>query len=109
MKLSIPIDLEFNKQNFIKLLKLGAEGNQVIYSHKQISDWCDKFWAKYYLDDLDIPEEIECILSVLADVETQWDLYLVNTYRLEQLQNIDYESVKLPCNWFRNWLGEIDT
>ena len=110
MKLSTPIDLEYNKQNFIVLLTLGSDENQDLYSHKQISEWCDNFGGNYFLDDdLDVPEEIEKILPVLTDVEAQWVLFLANTYSYEQLNEIDLEFVKLPCSWFQDWLSKIDT
>jgi len=35
-------------------------------------------------------------MPILADIETQWDLYLANTYSLSQLQQLDFEAVKLP-------------
>jgi hypothetical protein len=48
-------------------------------------------------------------LPVLTDVEAQWVLFLANTYSYEQLNEIDLESVKLPCSWFQDWLSKIDT
>ncbi|WP_125783663.1 hypothetical protein [Pseudoalteromonas rubra] len=107
MELSKPISLDFTKENFISLLNYGADENQLTYSHKQIAEWSEKFWNKYH--DIDAPKEIEDIMSTLADVETQWDLYLVSTYKVEQLQNINLDSVNLPFSWFKSWLDEIDT
>ena len=105
MKLSEPINLAFTKDNVIKLLLLGKVPSESPYSHKQIAEWCERFWNKYC--EIDAPEEIEKIMPVLADVETQWDLYLVNTYDLKELQNQDFDNVKLPTLWFTNWLKQL--
>tara|TARA_R110000751_G_scaffold122853_1_gene223519 strand:- start:2959 stop:3282 length:324 start_codon:yes stop_codon:yes gene_type:complete len=107
MELSKPINLDLTKENFISLLEYGADENQLTYSHKQIAEWSEKFWNKYY--DVDAPKAIEDILSTLADVETQWDLHLVNTYKVDELQNVNLDLVNLPFSWFNDWLGEIDT
>jgi hypothetical protein len=55
--------------------------------------------------DIDTSTDIESIMPLLADVETQWDLYLVDTSELKS-QNL--ESVCMPTVWFQNWLGEVD-
>ena len=106
MELSEPINLEFTRENAIKLLSWGEEPDDSPYSHKQIAEWCERFWNIYC--DVDAPDEIENIMPVLADVETQWDLYLANTYSLEQLQTQNFEEVALPVKWFTDWLREIN-
>jgi hypothetical protein len=106
MKLSEPINLEFTRENTIKIFLFGENPVNSPFSHKQIAEWCERFWNKY--SDVDAPEEIEILLSALADVETQWDLYLVNTYTLEELQKQDFENVVLPVKWFTEWLREIN-
>ena len=105
MELSEPINLDFSKENTIKLLVCGENPEDSPYSHKQIAEWCERFWAKYM--DVDAPEEVESLMPVLAAVETQWDLYLANTYTLEELQNQSFDSVELPLKWFTEWLREI--
>jgi hypothetical protein len=106
MKISEPISLEFSRENALRLLALGASPKESPYSHKQISEWCDKFWCKYL--DVDTPEEIEALLPILTDVDTQWDLYLVNTYSIKELQEGNFESVCLPTEWFDQWLEEAN-
>ena len=105
MKLSEPINLEFTRENTIKLLLLGKVPSESPYSHKQIAEWCERFWNKYC--EIDAPEEIEKIMPVLADIETQWELFLANTFELTELQNQDFSNVKLPTMWFTNWLNQI--
>jgi len=75
------------------------------YTHKQIAEWCDKFWCQYL--EVDAEPEIESLLPVLTDVDTQWDLYLVNTYSISELQTIDLEREQMPKEWFSEWLRQV--
>ena len=106
MKLSTPIELEYSKGSLLTLLFYGENPDQSPYTHKQISEWCERFWNKY--SDVDVAENIEKIMPILADVETQWDLYLVNTYSSSQLQQLDFETISLPLEWFKNWSAEAN-
>lgn len=106
MELSKPIELEFAKENAIKLLLLGQNPYDSPYSHKQIAEWCERFWNKYC--DIDASEEIESIMPILADVETQWDLYLANTFTLNEFQTMNFENVNLPLSWFSDWVKQIN-
>ena len=45
---------------------------------------------------------------IARDIECQWDLFLVNTYSLEELQNLDFSKVKLPQDWFIEWLKQLN-
>ncbi|OIK10804.1 hypothetical protein BIV60_20255 [Bacillus sp. MUM 116] len=47
------------------------------------------------------------LYKVLEDISAQWDLYLTNTYSLEELQQLDFSKVKLPKEWFDGWLKEL--
>ena len=42
--------------------------------------------------------------NITEDVCVQWDLFLSNTFSLSQLQALEYSSVRLPTEWFRDWL-----
>jgi len=106
MKRSKPINLEYSKDNFLALLAFGEKPEVSPYSHKQIAEWCEMFWNKY--SDIDAPNEIEKIMPILADLETQWDLYLANTFSPDELRTSDFESVKLPVEWFINWSVEAN-
>lgn len=99
------IGLEFTPKNARKVISEGLVTGSA-YTHQDIASWCEKFWNKYC--DIDAPEEIEIIMPVLADIETQWDLYLANSYSLEELQRKNFNEVKLPTEWFEKWLGEIN-
>lgn len=100
------IQLDFSVKNLVKLLSFGETPNESPFSHKQIAEWCEQFWNKYC--DIDAPDEIEEIMPILADVETQWDLYLANTYSLEELKKRNFDNVTLPPEWFTQWLAELN-
>lgn len=60
MKPSKPVELEFTPENALKVLAMGANPEKSPYSHKQIAEWCDRFWCMYL--DVDAPKEIEKLL-----------------------------------------------
>jgi hypothetical protein len=87
------------------MLQWGANPESSPYTHKQIAEWCDRFWCQYL--DVDVEPEIESLLPTLTDVETQWDLYLANTYSIEELQTGDFEREQMPKEWFNDWLRRV--
>lgn len=87
------------------MLAWGANPEASPYSHKQIAEWCDRFWCQYL--DVDAAPEIETLLPVLTDVETQWDLYLANTYSFEEIRTNDFEKEQMPKEWFNDWLQQL--
>lgn len=102
-----PVGLPFTSEAVLQVLEWGAHPDSSPYSHKQIALWCDQFWCRYI--DLDAPPDIEKLLPILAEVETQWDLYLANTYSLEQLRANAFEDMSLPTEWFEEWLQQART
>ena len=87
------------------MLIWGANPESSPYSHKQIAEWCDRFWCQYL--ERDAEPEVERLLPILTDVETQWDLYLANTYSLEELRAKDFEQERMPKEWFNDWLQRL--
>ena len=100
-----PVTLPFTPEAVIQVLEWGAHPERSPHSHKQIAEWCDRFWCQYI--DVDAPPEIERLLPVLTDVETQWDLYLANTYQIEELRSRSFEDERLPIEWFQDWLSKV--
>lgn len=97
--------MPFTRESVLQMLAWGADPEGAPYSHKQIAEWCDRFWCKYL--DVDAEPDIERLLPVLTDVETQWDLYLANTYTLEELQTKNFEAETMPKEWFNEWLQQL--
>ena len=106
MKPSTPAALPFTRESVLQMLAWGASPESSPYSHKQIAEWCDRFWCQYM--DVDAPADIEPLLPVLTDVETQWDLYLSNTYSLKELQTQTFKHEQMPLDWFKDWLKQIE-
>ncbi len=98
------IQLSFAPESVRQVLAWGARPDDAPYSHKQIAQWCDAFWCQYL--DVDAPQEIERMLPILADVETQWDLYLANTYSLDELRTRSFDNERMPLEWFEGWLRD---
>jgi len=103
---SKPIELPFTRESVIHVLAYGANPEASPYSHKQIVEWCDRFWCQYL--DIDAESSIEELLPVLTDVETQWDLYLACKYSSEELCSKSFKSETMPVQWFRDWLNEVE-
>ena len=98
--------MPFTPESAIQMLEWGANPDASPYSHKQIAEWCDRFWCQYR--DIGVPPEIEKLLPILTEVETQWDLYLANTYTYEQLRSQSFESERVPVEWFKTWLSQAN-
>lgn len=105
MKSSNPAEMPFTRESAIQMLKWGAKPESSPYSHKQIAEWCDSFWCQYV--EVDAAPEIESLLPILTGVETQWDLYLANTYPIEKLKTKDFEHKEMPNEWFDDWLRQV--
>lgn len=75
------------------------------HTHQELAHWCDRLHM-HYIDD-DSAGEMDIAVSVAADVDCQWDLYLANTYTLKELQSIDFSAVRLPEFWFDDWLNQL--
>lgn len=99
------VDLPFTRAAAELVLQHGANPDASPYSHKEIAEWCDRFWCQYL--DIDVEEEIEKLLPVLTDVETQWDLYLTNKYSVEELRTGSFDDERMPAEWFVEWLDQI--
>jgi hypothetical protein len=104
MKLSIPAPLPFTRDSVIQMLTWGANPETSPFSHKQIAEWCDRFWCKYM--DIDAKPEIERLMPILADVDCQWDLYLANKYSIDDLRSKNFEKELIPVEWFKDWLKQ---
>lgn len=92
------IDLPFTKESMVIVLTWAIEEGSP-YTHQEIAHWCDRFHLSC--------DEHDC--DVAADVDAQWDMYLSNTYNLDELQGLKYFEIRLPVEWFKEWLRVINT
>ena len=98
------IDLPYSPLNLLFLFDQASKAERGDYNHQDIANWCLQYWQKYFLDDeneLDVLGKVAVELA--SEVDAQWELYLTNTYSLEQLKNLDFASVYLPQEWFEQW------
>lgn len=98
----IEIDLEFNKENLVELLN-SVVNKSNNFSHQQVCNWCDKYYMKYINESNFYNIEL---YKVLEDISAQWELFLTNTYSIEELQQLDFSKVELPVEWFYRWLKD---
>jgi len=99
------INFPFTRASAELVLRYGANPDESPYSHKQIAEWCDRFWCKYL--DIDAEDEIEQLLPVLIDIETQWDLYVACKYSAEELRSSLFNNERMPTEWFVEWLNQV--
>ena len=103
------IDLPFTVESLRSVLSWGLSPNGGGYSHQDIAHWCDRFNTAFITDHWTREEEvgISPFASIVEDVYLQWDLYLANTYTLEQLQSLRFSDIRLPDGWFQRWLANV--
>ena len=102
------IDLPFSLDSFVRILRDGARADGS-YTHQQIADWSDRFCQEVMegsLEENATPELLRAA-DIALDVDAQWELFLVNTYSPDELQSIDFEAVRLPEDWFQDWLRKL--
>jgi hypothetical protein len=98
------ITLPYSYESLIELLSCISK-NKNHFSHYDFAQWCDNFTMVF--EDDELSPIVENAVIVAQDIECQWDLFLVNSYSLKELQKIDLSKVKLPQEWFIQWLEQL--
>jgi hypothetical protein len=105
------IELPFTLANLRALLIEGAQPERR-YTHQQIKDWADQFWWTQahvpFSRGAEVPPVVEEAADLAQDIELQWDMYLANTHTLHELQHLDFSPVRLPTEWFADWLVRLN-
>lgn len=102
------ITLTYSKENLKNLLELVCK-KENRFSHYELSKWCDNLAMTFEDDEFeDWNDEIALTAHIARDIECQWDLFLINTYSLKQLQIMDFSKVELPLEWFIEWKKELN-
>jgi len=99
------IDLPYTVESITTLLTSGANPTESKFNHQDIAHWCDRFHMAMF--DLDTNSTMDIATGVAADVDAQWDMYLANSYTLEELRKLDISQVYMPLEWFNDWLEQI--
>lgn len=100
------ITLPFNAESLRLVLVWGTAAATSDFSHQDIAHWCDRFHMAMF--DIDTTRALDIATGIAADVDAQWDLFLSNTYDLEQLKKLDFNRVSLPADWFQDWLAQLE-
>jgi hypothetical protein len=105
------IDLPFTLANLRVVLIEGARRDSR-YTHQQIKDWAAQFWwvqsEQPFSQGAEIPPLVEAAADLAQVIEMQWDMYLANTHTLQELQHVDFSHVRLPADWFADWLARLN-
>jgi len=99
------IQLEFSRENLQKVIQWGARPDSSPHSHQAIASWCERFRNKYC--DIDAPAEIEEIMSLVAEIEMEWDIFVAH-YNEKHPNNVT-SSPRLPPKYFNKWLSQANT
>ncbi|RDU38756.1 hypothetical protein DRW41_04135 [Neobacillus piezotolerans] len=83
---STSINLPYIYENLIVLLTQIIKGKNN-FSDYDFAQWCDNFTIIF--EDDEVSKNTEHVLLIAGDIECQWDLFLVNTYSIEELQKMD--------------------
>lgn len=94
---STSINLPYIYENLIALLTQISKCKNNFSDH-DFAQWCDNFTIVF--EDDEVSKITEHALLIARDIEYQWDLFLVNTYSIEELQKMDLSKVKLPLEWY---------
>jgi len=97
------ITLPYSYESLIELLSCISK-NKNHFSHYDFAQ-CDNFTIVF--EESELAPIIENAFVVARDIECQWDLFLANSYPLEELQNMDLSKVKLPQEWNIQWLERL--
>jgi len=100
------IELPLTKKSLKIVLSWGANLESSSFTHQEIANWCDQLHMESMNDNIQVDD---LTVDIAADVDAQWDLYLVNTYNLQELQKLNFSCVKLPSEWFKEWLEKLGT
>jgi hypothetical protein len=100
------IDLPFTVESIKTVLTWGASPIESPYTHQDIAHWCDRFHMNMF--DVDTDKAMDVATGVAADVDAQWDMYLANTYTLEELKTLGFSQERMPAEWFDDWLKQIE-
>jgi hypothetical protein len=100
------IPLPFATESLRQVLDWGAHPDAAPYTHREIAHWCDRMHMQFL--DTDEAPDMEAAIRIAADVDCQWDLFLANSYTLDQLRQLDFSAVRLPTEWFLDWQRQLE-
>jgi hypothetical protein len=102
------IPLPLSKDNLKTLIEEIVEGKSK-YTSQDFANWCRKHHDNIWVNEIPFEKAgiDECTFEVLRDVDSNWDLYLVNNYKHEELQKLDLSKVNFPRDYLNSWLNQL--
>ena len=99
-----PITLPFALASVRKVLDMGIASDTV--SHADIAEWADRFVSEYISEEEVAFEDkdMELAYEIADEIDTQWEMNLINKYPVEEIATKDVSTIKLPKELFVKWL-----
>jgi len=99
----VPIKAEFTVDNLLNIInEMVSKTSQ--YSDQQFAHWAESFSTKHIaVNSIERNHKLAKAVEIAEDIYMQWELYLVNKYSLQELQQLDLSKVKLPNEWYKKW------
>lgn len=103
------INNRYEPESLLQLLMNVDSNKEKNITHYDLVNWCEEY--SYYWNNKEDNENItltvlqQQALNIAQGIECQWDLYLVNTYTVEELNHLNLHLVEMPGGWFKEWLG----
>ena len=99
------IKMSFNMENLRLILQEIIEHKTLGFSHEDLANWCYQCLVKLH-EENDEDHFDKHFIEILSDIDAQWELYLVNTYSLGELKQLNFSKVELPLSWLKEWLEQ---
>ncbi len=98
------IDLPFTLASLRKVLAMGISSDTV--THPDIADWADRFVTEYISEEeLSFEDkDLERAYSIVDEIDTEWEMNLINKYPVEEIATKDVSNITLPKALFVQWL-----
>ena len=104
MTTEYPINLPFTLESLRKVLSMGISSDTV--SHADIAEWADRFVSEYISEEEIAFEDkdLELAYAIVDEIDTEWEMNLINKYPVEEIRTKDVSNIKLPKELFVKWL-----
>lgn len=100
------ISLPFTLTSLRTVLDMGSTPSEG--THAAIAEWCDRFVSEYISeDDIEFEsKDVERAYAIADEIDTAWEMNLIEKYPIEEIGTRDFSTVKLPKELFVKWLEQ---
>ncbi|MFZ4500314.1 MAG: hypothetical protein ACOYMZ_02310 [Minisyncoccia bacterium] len=102
------ISLPFTLASLRKVLSMGIASDTV--THADIAEWADRFVTEYISEEDIVFEDkdLELAYTIADDIDTQWEMNLINKYSVEEIATKDVSNITLPKELFVKWFEKAN-